>query len=118
MITRILDGQLVSEDTSAFGMFLKDALEDNFIKQIDAGTVMVAQFNSSLSYVFEVGTDLTVATLKGATFMYPIVGSRLPLRRLPAGITEKMVIAKTLLFRDCRLPTLAEYNKYLSSVTV
>lgn len=119
MIIKNLDGQYISGGSPfSYGISLKELLEKNGVAQINVGTVMVARFNESLSYAFEVGTNLNVSTLRGATFMYPIVGSRLPLRGLPAGITEKMVMAKTLLFRDCRFPTLTEYNKYLNSVTV
>jgi len=90
----------------------------NLITRIDAGTIMVAKFNERVQYLFEVGSDLDVPKLKGASLMYPLQGSRLPLSRLPDEVTERMVKSKTVLFRDCRLPTALEYDKYLNAITV
>lgn len=113
-----LDGQLVSEQRDIFGMELKAALDERRIKSIYAGTVMVAKFNESVQYLFEVNFTITVEKLRGTSPMYPMQGSRLPLRVLPTGVTERMVKSKTVLFRDCRLPTSFEYSKYLNAVTV
>lgn len=118
MIINNLDGQLVSEQRNIFGMELKSALDEHRIKSIDAGTIMVAKFNESVQYLFEVNFAITVEKLRGTSPMYPMQGSRLPLRVLPAGVTERMVQSKTVLFRDCRLPTSLEYDKYLNAVTV
>lgn len=99
-------------------MFLQDALEDTGIETLAAGTVMVARFNESVSYLFELGFDVEVKTLKGASPMYPMQGSRLPLDVLPDGVTKKMIMLKTVLFRDCRLPSELEYNKYQNAITI
>lgn len=118
MIINNLDGQLVSEQRNIFGMELKAALDEHRIRHLEEGTIMVAKFNESVQYLFEVSFRLTVEKLKGTSPMYPMQGSRLPLRVLPAGVTERMVQSKTVLFRDCRLPTSLEYDKYLNAVTV
>lgn len=118
MLISKIEGQLVSWQEHTFGMGLKTALEAHRIQSIDAGTIMVAKFNEAVQYLFEVSFDIKVEKLKGASPMYPMQGSRLPLRVLPAGVTEKMVKSKTVLFRDCRLPTPLEYDKYLNAITV
>ena len=118
MIINRLGVQLISEQTDIFGMSLKAALDEYKIKNIEAGTIMVARFNESVKYLFEVNFAIKVETLRGASPVYAMPGSRLPLRVLPAGLTEGIVRSRTLLFRDCRLPTTLEYNKYLSAITV
>lgn len=118
MTIQNLDGQLISNEKSVFGMALMEALAEHHVSVISAGTVMVAKFNGSVSYLFELGFDIEVKTLKGASPMYPMQGSRLPVNTLPDGVTEKMILYKTVLFRDCRLPTALEYNKYLNAITI
>lgn len=118
MIINKVNGQLLSNEGSVFGVFLQTALAERNIERIDAGTVMVAKFSASVEYLFEVGFNLNVQKLREVSPMYPMKGSRLPLRRLPDGITESMVKSKTVLFRDCRLPTPSEYTTYLRAVTV
>lgn len=112
------DGMQLVADERKFGMFLQDALEDRRVTKLQAGTVMVAKFNESVSYLFELGFDIEVKTLKNVSLMYPMPGSRLPLQRLPYGVTERMILSKTVLFRDCRLPTAPEYDKYLNAITI
>lgn len=118
MTIQNLDGQLISNEKSVFGLELMEALTEHRVSSISAGTVMVAKFNERVSYLFEVGFDIAVKTLKGASPMYPMQGSRLPLSTLPDGVTERMVKSKTVLFRDCRLPTALEYDKYLMAITI
>ena len=118
MTISCIDRMQLVADERRFGMHLQNALEEKRVTKLEAGTVMVAKFNESVSYLFELGFDIEVKTLKGASPMYPMQGSRLPMKRLPDGVTEKMILSKTVLFRDCRLPTALEYDKYLNAKTI
>ena len=116
-ITFVDEVQIVA-DERAYGVALRSTLEDATIDVIRAGTVMVAKFNDKVSYMFELGFNIKVEGLKGVSPMYPMQGSRLPMSSLPDGITETMIKAKTILFRDCRLPTALEYDRYLNAITI
>ena len=118
MVIQNLDGQLIAND-NVFGVELLAALEEHRVERIEAGTIMVAKFNDrGVQYLFEVSSDLDVSKLKGASLMYPLQGSRVPLRSLPDGVTKSMINGKTVLMRDCRLPTALEYDVYLNSSAV
>lgn len=79
---------------------------------------MVAKFNNTLQFLFEVSFDIDVSKSNGVTPMFPLLGSRVPLGKLPDGVTKSMIKVKTVLLRDCRLPTGLEYDTYLNSSTV
>ena len=118
MIIGNMDGQYLTGDL-AYGEDLKNALEEHHIGGLPTGLIMVAKFNDRVEYFFEVGMYIKTTSLKSATFMYPCPGSVIPVMSiLPRGVTKVMITSKTCLFRDCRLPTLKEYNEYLVAKTI
>lgn len=118
MTIQNLDGQLISNEKSVFGMALIEVLAEHRVSAISAGTVMVAKFNNALQFLFEVNFDIDVSKARGVSPMFPLQGSRVPLDRLPDGVTKSMINGKTVLLRDCRLPTALEYDRYLNSSAV
>ncbi len=118
MTIQNLDGQLISNEKDVFGMALMEALVEHRIDTIEAGTVMVAKFNRTFQFLFEANFDIDVNKSKGVSPMFPLQGSRVPLGRLPDGVTKSMINSKTVLLRDCRLPTGLEYDTYLNSSAV
>ena len=117
MIIGNMDGQYLSGEI-AYGEDLRRAFEEHRIEGIPEGLIMVARFNNHLEYFFEVGKWIETSSLKAATLMYPRPGSIFPLRKIPAGITKKMMESKTCVFRKCRLPNHAEYSMYLDAETI
>lgn len=106
------DGQIIceSQDILAREEYLIAKLKEDIpgITKLPAGLLLVRANSKLPGILFQLLVDMDVASLRKASLMYVLPGSTVRVDSVSPIIYQ----IATVLWRDCRFPTIREYNIY------